>query len=101
MWVIQFTFKILIVEQKGSFPFQMPGRLTRLVSEMFLFHWERDLRILNSKRVSAICALTLRTRAFGQSVKEPFLFGHYLKFREKTESQPRLKSLTFKTQAKK
>ena len=83
MWVIQFTFKILIVEQNGSFPFQMTGRLTRLVSEMFLFHWERGLRILNSKRVSAICALTLRTRAFGQSVKEPFLFGHYLQISRK------------------
>ena len=83
MWVIQFTFKILIVEQNGSFPFQMPGRLTRLVSEMFLFHWERGLRIWNLKRVSAICALTLRTRAFGQSVKEPFLFGHYLQISRK------------------
>ena len=32
--------------------------------------------------VSAICALTLRTSAFEQSVREPFLLAIISKFRE-------------------
>ena len=37
---------------------------------------------MNSKMVSAICALTLRTSAFEQSVREPFLLAIISKFRE-------------------
>ena len=37
---------------------------------------------MNSKMVSAICALTLRTSAFEQSVREPFLLVIISKFRE-------------------
>ena len=51
--------------------------------------------------VSAICELTLQTSAFEQSVREPFLFGYYLQSsRKSNESQPEMKSLKFKTQAK-
>ena len=37
---------------------------------------------MNSKMVSAICALTLRTSAFEQSDREPFLLVIISKFRE-------------------
>ena len=74
--------------------------MTRLVYLTFVFHWERGQHIEFEKSFCQLCGY-VRTRAFERSVREPFFGGRYLQISWKyIESQPKMKSLEFKSQAK-